>query len=109
IFPPPGGEPYRATISGEAMIEPLPNITVPKVVGVLSSSTQTYSGSLGTSPNRGFLIRSHLVSADLIVTEGSPTLGKPMTLLAVGQPNAATATTTTSSVRRRNFMVPPIP
>src|SRR2546425_1750434 len=47
------------------MIEPLPNITVPRVTGVLSSSTQTYSGSLGTSPNLGFLIRSHRVSADL--------------------------------------------
>src|SRR5881397_2763499 len=83
------------------MIEPLPNITVPRVIGVLSSSTQTYSGSLGTSPNRGFLIRSHLVSADLIVIDGSPVLGTPMTLLAVEQPNAVMATATTSGAKRR--------
>ena len=91
------------------MIEPVPNTTVPKVVGVLSSSTQTYSGSLGTSPNRGFLIRSHRVSADLIVTEGSPLLGTPMTLFAAEQPDAVTATTTASSTKPRTVMVPPIP
>ncbi len=91
------------------MIEPLPNTTVPKVIGVLSSSTQTYSGSLGTSPNLGFLIRSHLVSADLIVTDGSPAVGTPMTFFAVEQPNAVTATTTVSSAKRRTVMMPPIP
>jgi hypothetical protein len=91
------------------MIEPLPNITVPKVIGVLSSSTQTYSGSLGTSPNRGFLMRSHLVSADLIATDGSPVTGAPMMVFAVVQPNAVTATTTTANAKRRTVMLPPIP
>jgi len=91
------------------MSEPFPKTTVPKVVGILSSSTQTYSGSLGTSPKRGFLIRSHRVSADLIVTDGSPVLGTPTMLLAVEQPNAVTATTTASSAKRRTVMVPPIP
>ncbi|PYN42631.1 MAG: hypothetical protein DME00_28660 [Candidatus Rokuibacteriota bacterium] len=90
------------------MIELLPNTTVPRVTGVLSSSTQTYSGSLGTSPKRGFLIRSHLVSADLIATDGSPALGTPRTCFAVEQPNAVTATTR-SSARRRTVIVPAIP
>ena len=98
-----------ATISGGAMIEPLPNISVVSVIGILSSSTQTYSGSLGTSPNRGFLIRSHRVSADLIVTDGSPALGTPITLFAVEQPHAVTSATTTSSAKRRTVMRPPIP
>jgi hypothetical protein len=90
------------------MIEPLPNTTVPRVTGVLSSSTQTYSGSLGTSPNRGLRISSHLVSADLIATEGSPALGTPMTCFAVEQPNAVTAMTASSAMRRA-VMKPSIP
>src|SRR5262252_5225853 len=77
IFPPPGGIPYLVTTSGDAMIAPLPRTSVVKVVGILSSSTQTYSGSLGTSPNRGFLIKSQRVSAGLIATEGSPAFGSP--------------------------------
>src|SRR5262247_1019020 len=75
ILPPPGGIPYLVTISGDAMIAPLPRTSVVKVVGILSSSTQSYSGSLGTSPNRGFLIRSQRVSAGLIATDGSPAAG----------------------------------
>jgi hypothetical protein len=47
------------------------------VVGVLSSSTQMYSGSLRTSPKRGFLISSQRVSADLRLMVGSPGLGMP--------------------------------
>src|SRR5437870_8090543 len=47
------------------------------VKGILSSSTQMYSGSLGTSPKRGFLIKSQRVSAGLIVTDGSPGDGTP--------------------------------
>src|SRR5262245_11399451 len=86
ILPPPGGIPYLVTISGDAMIAPLPRTSVVKVVGILSSSTQTYSGSLGTSPNRGFLIRSQRVSAGLIATDGSPALGSPKTLRIVEQP-----------------------
>src|SRR5881628_2800043 len=107
IFPPPGGEPYLATISGGAMIALLPRTRVVKVVGVLSSSTQTYSGSLGTSPNLGFLIRSHRVSADLIVTDGSPEVGMPNTCFAVVQPTAVS--TTTTSARERTVMVAAIP
>src|SRR5205823_7354428 len=58
ILPPPGGVPYFATISGDAMMADCPRSSVAIVVGTLSSSTQTYSGSLGTSPKRGFLISS---------------------------------------------------
>ena len=61
--PAPGGAPYFATISGGAIRLDLPKIRVFMVVGTLSSSTQMYSGSLATSPKRGFLIRSHLGSA----------------------------------------------
>src|SRR2546428_507382 len=107
ISPPPGGAPYLATISGAAMIAALPRTRVVKVTGILSSSTQTYSGSLGTSPNLGFLIRSHRVSADLIVTEGSPGVGRPSTCFAVVQPKAASATT--ASARERPSMYAPIP
>jgi hypothetical protein len=53
------------------MIALLPRISVVSVVGTRSSSTQMYSGSLGTSPNRGFLISSQRVSADLRSTDGS--------------------------------------
>src|SRR3990170_8389335 len=90
ILPPPGGAPYFATISGGAMIEPLPRTSVPSVVGILSSSTQTYSGSLGTSPKRGFLIRSQRVSADLIVTDGSPGDGTPRAERTPEQPDSST-------------------
>src|SRR5262245_15607882 len=86
IFPPPGGIPYLVTTSGDAMIAPLPRTSVVKVVGILSSSTHMYSGSLGTSPNRGFLTRSHRVSADLIATDGSPEFGSPKTLRIDEQP-----------------------
>src|SRR4029453_2276098 len=107
IFPPPGGIPYLVTTSGDAMIALLPRTSVVKVVGILSSSTQTYSGSLGTSPNRGFLIRSHRVSAGLIATDGSPAFGSPKTLRIVEQPQVARSTTT--SARDRRIMAPPIP
>src|SRR5947207_14730607 len=70
ILPPPGGVPYFATTSGGAMIALLPRTRVVSVIGILSSSTQTYSGSLGTSPNRGFLMRGQRVSADLVALEG---------------------------------------
>src|SRR5437762_6711194 len=69
ILPPPGGVPYLATISGCAMMADWPRSSVVIVVGTLSSSTQTYSGSLATSPKRGFLMRSQRVSADLMTTE----------------------------------------
>ena len=49
----------------------LPRISVVSVVGTLSSSTQMYSGSLGTSPKRGFLMSSHRASADLRSIVGS--------------------------------------
>src|SRR5438046_10327864 len=89
ILPPPGGVPYFATISGDAMMADCPRSSVVIVVGTLSSSTQTYSGSLGTSPNRGFLISSQRVSADLIVTEGFPGAATPCSFLAVMQPAVA--------------------
>src|SRR4029453_14674844 len=82
--PPPGGAPYFATISGEAMRLLLPKTSVPMVVGILSSSTQMYSASLGRSPKRGFLMRSHFGSAALISTEGSESLGIPASSLRVG-------------------------
>ena len=59
------------------MIAPLPRTSVVIVVGSLSSSTQTYSGSLRTSPKRGFLMRSQRVSADLRLMVGSPGLAMP--------------------------------
>ncbi|OGL05581.1 MAG: hypothetical protein A3H48_02770 [Candidatus Rokubacteria bacterium RIFCSPLOWO2_02_FULL_71_18] len=77
ILPPPGGAPYLATTSGAAMIAPLPRTSVVTVVGILSSSTHTYSGSLGTSPNRGFLMSTQRVSADRSAIEGSPGIGTP--------------------------------
>src|SRR5262249_36973178 len=86
VFPPPGCLPYLVTTSRDALIAPWPRTSVGKVVGILSSSTQMYSGSLGTSPNRGFLTRSHRVSADLIATDGSPEFGSPKTLRIVEQP-----------------------
>ena len=49
-----------------------PKIRLFMVVGTLSSSTQMYSGSLATSPKRGFLIKSHLGSLGRSVTLGSP-------------------------------------
>src|SRR6185436_1261774 len=100
IFPPPGGMPYLVTTSGDAMMAPLPRTSVVKVVGILSSSTQTYSGSLGTSPNRGFLINSQRVSADLIATEGSPALGSPRILRIDEQPKVARRTTVSKRKRR---------
>ena len=77
ILPPPGGRPYLATISGGAMIALLPRRSVVIVVGILSSSTQMYSGSLRTSPKRGFLMSSQRVSADLRSTVGSGVMGMP--------------------------------
>jgi hypothetical protein len=73
--PPPGGCPYFATTSGGASSVDLPNTKDFSVVGIFSSSTQTYSGSLGMSPKRGFLMRSHFDSARLSSTLGSPALG----------------------------------
>ncbi len=48
--PPPGGNPYFGTTSGGASRVDLPSMNDFTVVGILSSSTQTYSGSLATSP-----------------------------------------------------------
>src|SRR6266571_6040578 len=93
--PPPGGEPYLATISGGAMRLLLPKTSVPMVVGILSSSTQMYSGSLATSPKRGFLMSSHLGSAALISTLGSSTLGRPASSRRVVAPQALRVTPTT--------------
>ncbi len=50
IVPPRGGGQYFAAISGGATRECLPRTRVLNVVGTLSSSTQMYSISLGTSP-----------------------------------------------------------
>src|SRR2546426_4783417 len=69
------------------------------VKGILSSSTQMYSGSLGTSPKRGFLIKSQRVSAGLIVTDGSPSDGTPSARRTVAQPESA-RTSASHSVRR---------
>src|SRR5919108_1427590 len=102
-FPPPGGEPYFATISGVAMIALLPRNSVVMVVGTLSSSTQTYSGSLGTSPNRGFLMSSQRVSADLMTTDGSPGSATPRNFFIVEHPERATSGTS-SQTRYRAFM-----
>jgi len=88
-----------ATISGGAMIARLPRNTVLKVVGTLSSSTQTNSGSLGTSPKRGFLMSSQRVSADLRMTEGSPGPGMPANSRIVAHPVAARASTTSRMSR----------
>src|SRR5207248_11528230 len=90
ILPPPGGVPYLATISGCAMIADFPRSSVVIVVGTLSSSTQTYSGSLATSPYRGFLMSSQRGSADLMTTEGSPVSWTPRIFLTMLQPETAT-------------------
>src|SRR3989475_1792764 len=103
ILPPPGGEPYLATISGCAMIADWPRSSVVIVVGTLSSSTHTYSGSLGTSPKRGFLMRSQRVSADLMTTDGSPGSRTPRIVFIVVQPERAT-TGRSSQTRCRVFM-----
>src|SRR5438067_10130009 len=105
ILPPPGGVPYFATISGWAMIADFPRSSVVIVVGTLSSSTQTYSGSLGTSPKRGFLMRSQRVSADLMTTDGSPGSWIPSSFLAVLQPEKTRAGST-SQTRNRLFIRP---
>src|SRR5207302_10745099 len=101
ILPPPGGGPYLATISGGAMIAPLPRISVVIVRGTLSSSTQMYSGSLRTSPKRGLLIRSQRGSADLSSMVGLPGPWMPRTLRTEVQPDTAT---TTSNQTTRAFM-----
>src|SRR5437867_13160507 len=101
--PPPGGEPYLGTISGGAMRLSLPKIRVPIVVGTLSSSTQMYSGSLGTSPKRGFLMRSHLFSAALILIVGSLLDGSPANSRRLGsspQPERTAATSANVAKRR---------
>src|SRR5881296_4640999 len=69
------------------------------VKGILSSSTQMYSGSLGTSPKRGFLIKSQRVSAALIATDGSPGDATPSAWRTVAQPESA-RTSASHSVRR---------
>ncbi len=69
------------------------------VKGILSSSTQMYSGSLGTSPKRGFLIKSQRVSAGLIVTDGSPGDGTPSAWRTEEQLESA-RTSASHSVRR---------
>src|SRR5713101_6499214 len=97
--PPPGGAPYLATISGGAMRLDLPNTSVPMVVGILSSSTQTYSGSLGMSGNRGFLMSSHLGSAALISMLGLSNFGRPTSSRRLVPPQAFSVTATT---RRTN-------
>jgi hypothetical protein len=84
-LPPPGGGPYFATTSAGARIELVPRIRVFRLVGTLSSSTQMYSGSLGTSPYRGFWIRSHRASADFS-SDGSPPGGSPTIMRAVSHP-----------------------
>src|SRR2546427_1012669 len=99
--PPPGGAPYLATISGEAMRLDFPNTRVPIVVGILSSSTQMYSGSLAMSGKRGFLMSSHLGSAALISTLGSSTLGRPASSRRVVAPQALRVTPTTRRAIRR--------
>src|SRR5437870_3708170 len=98
ILPPPGGGPYLATISGGAMSAFLLMSPV-NVKGILSSSTQMYSGSLGTSPKRGFLIKSQRVSAGLIATDGSPGDGTPSAWRTLAQPESA-RTSASHSVRR---------
>jgi hypothetical protein len=70
-----------------------PRTRVVIVVGVLSSSTQMYSGSLRTLPKRGFLISSQRVSADLRLMVGSPGLGMPSIWRTLLHPDAARRTT----------------
>src|ERR1700730_10802120 len=69
--PPPGGDPYLDTISGGASRVDWPKTNDLTVVGTLSSSTQMYSGSLATSQQRGFLIRSHFGSAGRRATDAA--------------------------------------
>src|SRR2546428_13707131 len=76
------------------------------VKGILSSSTQMYSGSLGTSPKRGFLIKSQRVSAGFIATDGSPGGGAPSARRTGGQPESAP---TSASPSMRQGLVPPAP
>jgi hypothetical protein len=85
------------------MIADCPRRSVVIVVGTLSSSTQTYSGSLGTSPKRGFLMSSQRVSADLMTTDGSPLLSMPTIFFNMLQPESAT-TDTTSQTSSRVFI-----
>src|SRR6266849_5074183 len=82
------------------MIEPVPRMRVVRVVGTLSSSTQMYSGSLGTSPKRGFLIRSQRVSADFRSTDGSLWTGRPAIWRIVLHPVNSTRTTIAQARRR---------
>src|SRR2546428_4988000 len=105
ILPPPRGGPYLATISGAATSAFLLMRPV-NVKGLLSSSTQMYSGSLGTSPKRGFLIKSQRVSAGLIATDGSPGDGAPSAWRTVGQPGSARSSASHSV--RRCFVPRPI-
>src|SRR5262245_5925733 len=85
------------------MIADWPRSSVVIVVGTLSSSTHTYSGSLGTSPKRGFLMRSHRVSADLITTEGSPGSRTPRSCFTMLQPERARVGTS-NQTRGRVFI-----
>src|SRR5262245_58098353 len=98
--PPPGGDPYFATSSGGAIMLDLPRSRLFMVVGTLSSSTQMYSGSLGTSPNRGFLIRSHFGSLGRRVTLGSFCAGSPASSRMLTQPPSETPATHTPTARR---------
>jgi hypothetical protein len=77
------------------------------VKGTLSSSTQMYSGSLATSPKRGFLIRSQRVSADLMVTDGSPGDGTPSTWRTPEQPETARARASASLNTRWALVIGP--
>src|SRR5262244_1001589 len=81
------------------MIADWPRSSVVMVVGILSSSTQIYSGSLATSPKRGFLMSSHLGSAALISTEGSSTLGRPASSRRLGSSLAHAVSETAISAR----------
>src|SRR5262245_2030458 len=100
ILPPPGGDPYLATISGGAMIDFEPRISVLNVVGTLSSSTQMYSGSLATSPNRGFCTSNHRFSAERWLTDGSPALGRPTSSRTFEHPESSTTVQRTPTLKR---------
>src|SRR3989442_4675819 len=76
------------------------------VEGILPSFPDMYSGSLGTSPKRGFLIKSQRVWAALIVADGSPSDGTPSAWRRVAQP--ASARTSASHSVRRCFVPRPI-
>src|SRR5262249_51852191 len=91
ILPPPGGGPYCATISGGAMID-FGRKKPMMVKGILSSSTQMYCGSLGTSPKRGFLIRSQRFSVALILMDAS-LLVRPRRSLTVEHPETPSVST----------------